>query len=149
MNFQTISNDNDSLDAVVPSAVADAINNISNGYDAVINRNCSNVIVVSIDVNLSTRIPEVVDNKVLDWDRVVDVYLLAHTNIDDTSDTDSSDYDYVDYFQDDPNPPLIHISDYDSAPEGNNYDDMNNNNHDDDDDDFYGDHDTDTSDSLF
>jgi hypothetical protein len=66
MNFETISNDNDNLDAVVSSAVAIVINHISNGHDAVINRICSNMIVVSIDVNLSSRIPEVVENKVID-----------------------------------------------------------------------------------
>jgi hypothetical protein len=88
--------------------------------------------------------PEVVDNKVIDWDRVVDVYPVVHTNIDDTFDTDSSNYDYLDYFKDDPNP-LLHTSDYDSDPEGNNYDDMNNSNHYDLDDEHY----TDSSDSLF
>ncbi len=144
MNFETISNDNDNLDAVVLSAVAVAINNIYNNHDADINRICSNVIVVSIDVNLPSRIPKVVDNKVTDWDHVVDVYSVAHPNIDNVSDTDSFDYDYVDYFQDEPNP-LIHTSDYDSASEGNNYDDMNNNNHDN----IDGARDTDFSDSLF
>jgi hypothetical protein len=37
MNFETMSNDNDNLDEVVPSAVAVAINNIYNGHDAVMN----------------------------------------------------------------------------------------------------------------
>ncbi len=85
MNFETISNDNDNLDAVVPSAVAVAINNIYNGHDAVMNSICSNVIVIPTDINLSVRIPEVVDNKFIDWDRVVDVHSVVHTNIDNTS----------------------------------------------------------------
>jgi hypothetical protein len=60
------------------------------------------------------------------------------------SDDDSSDYDNVNYFQDDPNP-FIHTSEYESAPEGNYHDNMNNNNHDD----LDGEHNTDSPDSLF
>jgi hypothetical protein len=127
-----------------PSPSAVDINCIYNGHDAVIDRICSNVIVTPTDINLSIRIPEVVDNKVIDWDRFVVVYSVPHTIIDETSDVDSDDYDYVDYFQDDPNL-LIHTSYYDVAPEGNNYDAINNNNHHD----LHGEHDMDISDSLF
>jgi hypothetical protein len=144
MNFETKPNDVDNPDAIVPSVAAVDINCIYNGHVAVIDRICSNVIVIPTVINLSVRILEVVDNKVIDWDRLVDVYSVVHTNIDNTSDDDHYHNDYVDYFQDDPNP-LIHTSDYDAAREGNNYDDLNNHNHND----LDSEHDTDISDSLF
>ncbi len=110
MNFETKPNNIDNLAAIILSVVAVNINSISNDHDPVINHICSNMMVVSIDLNLSSRIPEVVGNKVIDSDRVVDVYSVVHTNIDNTSNDDHYDNDYVDYFQDDPNP-LIHILD--------------------------------------
>ncbi len=54
---------------------------------------------------------------------IVSSMCIQCTNIDNTSDADHYDYDYVDYFQDDSNT-LIHTSDYDAAREGNNYNDM-------------------------
>ncbi len=56
--------------------------------------------------------------------------LVVHTHFDNTSDDNHYEYDYVDYFQDNPNP-VIRTSDYDAAREGKNYDYMNNSNHDD------------------
>jgi hypothetical protein len=144
MNFETKPNDVHNLDAIVPSVPAVDINCIYDGHDAVIDCICSNVIVIPTDINLSVRIPEVVDNKVIDWNRVFDVNSVVHTNIDNTSDDDHYDNDYVDYFQDDPKP-LIHTSDYDAAREDNDYDDMNNHNQND----LDTEHDTDISDSLF
>jgi hypothetical protein len=144
MNFETKPNDVHNPDAIVPSIVAFDINKIYNGHDAVIDRICPNVVVISTDINLSIRITEVVDNKVLDWDRVVDAYSVVDTNIDNTTDDDHYDNDYVDYFQDDPNP-YIHASDSDTPAAYTDYDDMNNNN----DNDLHSEHDTDISDSLF
>jgi hypothetical protein len=74
MNFETKPKDIDNLDAIVPFVVVVDINSIFNGNDTVMNRICSDVIVIPTAINLSVRMPEVVNNKVIDWDRIVDVY---------------------------------------------------------------------------
>jgi len=76
----------------------------------------SNIIVLPIDVNSFLQIPEIIDNKVIDWNHVVNVHSTIHNqthgtpdDADDSND-DENDCDFVDYFQDDPNP-VIHTTD--------------------------------------
>ncbi len=87
------------------------------------------MIVVPVDVHFFGGTP-VVDNKLIDWDHLIDVHSTVHTPTDNTSGDNHVDYGYVDYFQDDPNH-YTHTLEYDAAREGDYDDDMNNNNHDD------------------
>jgi hypothetical protein len=115
-----------------------------NGIDPI----STNIIVLPTNFNLLVRTPEIVDNKVLDWFYVVNVYSSVHTHMyntsDDDNETDDDDYDFVGYVEDDPNP-ILHTSDYDAALEADNNDDMNNNDRDH----LDTGHDMDISDSLF
>jgi hypothetical protein len=129
MNFATKPDDIGNLDAVVLCVLPVNMKHISNGHYHAIDLISSSVILLSTNINLLVRTPEIVDNKVIDWNYVVNVNSSVHNHMDNTSDhgnetdDDDDDYDFVDYFQDDPNP-VIHTPDYDAARELNHHDDL-------------------------
>jgi hypothetical protein len=150
MNCRTTSDDIGNLDAVVPSILPVDMKHISNVYEPGIDPISTNIIPLPTNFNLLTTTAEIVENKVIDWNYIVNVYSSVHTHTDNIpdhdndTDDDAYDYDFVDYFQDDPNS-VIHTLDYDAARESNNYNNMNNNNYDD----LHSEYDMDILASLF